>query len=778
MEIPREDSPAVTVLPSTTHTSTNRKRKHAAVSGITAAASPAPSEGGTPAPTTTAENVLLKHADLSTRPRLKISRHPSFVPVAPGSQYYTTEPVIVNRLNFRYTPAGLTEPGSLTTCRTIESLPTSFRVSWEDRSPFVKVTPDGLGLQGERGFRSARCNAPMREGKWYLEIKIELGGGEKPPDSKRKEGAHVRLGWARREAPLSAPAGLDGYSYAYRDKTGEKVTLSRPKPYGKPFKSGDVIGMYISLPPRRKPNPRDPFDPAHIKRERIAIDFKGQEYFESLEYTQSKEMKALMDANDKSKTNSSTPAPVANKKSATVKNLPSIPRGKAPVKPEVAPLRPLPTLGPDSYIAFFVNGESQGIAFQDLYDYLPLRHVQNKTQEKKRHKDGIREHKDNYFDDGTLGYYPIISLFNEARVRINPGPDFEFPPPPDIDAVLAGDVKEDVKPSGRTWRPACDRYPEFMAEQFALDDLEEAEAQKNQQAGDMKEEEEADKLEQRRAKRRAQAAAARARKERDKKQKEEETESKRRRTEEPPDLRHSQPLPHSHNLTTSASTPIHHSHTSTYTPTPTETPLLPSSTSLPAFSEYQSHSSQLYPHSSQYPHVSSQYPQTYSPAPSPFPPLDIPLSVHPATATATNTGPNSEYNTDFEEAVDDDETSYNNTGHPTPAGNTTDYDFDGENENDGEGYGDGYGNAEGGYGAREGYAVGDGYGDGYADGDGDGTEIDEELSRYGEVDGYAESVGDGELTLDDEIALAAGETISDSSSSRARARYGLGITYG
>lgn len=484
---PREASPAVTLLTTLPTHPLNRKRKHAAVVSV-AASSPAPSERGNTPNIVTDEIVLpAKHADLASRPRLTVSRHPQFIPVAPGSPYNTTEPLCSNRLNFRYIPAGLSTPGSALPFRTIESAPQSFRVSWEDRSPFVKVTQDGLGLQGERGFRSARCNAPVREGKWYMEIKIERGGGDHPPDSTRAEGSHVRLGWARREAPLNAPAGLDGYSYAIRDRGGQKVHLSRPRPYGKPFKSGDVIGMYISLPsPRRKPNPRDPHDPAHIKRERIAIEFKGQEYFESLEYSQSKEMMALMEAKDRGKANNSTPAPTSTKKSATVKNLPSTARGGKSGPPEPAPMRPLPTLGPESCVAFFVNGESQGIAFQDLYDYLPLRASQNKAQEKKRSREGVREHRENLFDDGSLGYYPLISLFNEARVRINPGPDFDFPPPPDIDAILMGNAKAmDVKPlqsdSARTWRPIHERYPEYMQEQFALDAKEEAEAEKNQQ---------------------------------------------------------------------------------------------------------------------------------------------------------------------------------------------------------------------------------------------------------------------------------------------------------
>jgi len=122
------------------------------------------------------------------------------------------------------------------------------------------------------------------EGRWYMEVKIFMG--VENMFLRMESMREVMSGWGggRREAPLNGPVGLDGYSYGYRDKTGEKVTLSRPRPYGRPYGTGDVIGMYISLPPRRKASKKDPNDPAHIKRERIPIDLKGQEVFEMLEY--------------------------------------------------------------------------------------------------------------------------------------------------------------------------------------------------------------------------------------------------------------------------------------------------------------------------------------------------------------------------------------------------------------------------------------------------------------------------------------------------------------
>jgi COMPASS component BRE2 len=481
MLLPREHSPANNAPPS-------KKRKHNPPSHNSAADSPAPSDPSSLSnnPTTT-ENVVLPAYlyDLSTRPRLTISRAPAFIPITDDSPYHHTDQLAHNRLGFRYMPAGLANEGSTTPFRTIESAPQSYRVSWEDRSPFVKVTQDGLGLLGEKGFRSARCNAPVRQGQWYMEVAIEHGGGARasdlpgPPKAK-SEGAHVRLGWARREAPLGGPCGLDGYSYGMRDKTGEKITLSRPRPYGRSFGSGDVIGLYISLPPLRPPSKRDPHDPANIKRERIAIEFKGQEYFESLEYAQSKEMLSLVDFSRKPADSSSVPP--TTKKSATVKNVPERGTRGASSASGPAQMRTLPTL-PESKIAFFINGQSQGVAFRELYDYRPLRAPADarKAQAKRRTtREGAREHKENHFDDGSLGYFPLISLFNGARVRLNPGPDFAFPPPPDIDAVLVGDDPPlpgaSNASNNRTWRPLCERYAEFMEEQWELDRMEEEHA--------------------------------------------------------------------------------------------------------------------------------------------------------------------------------------------------------------------------------------------------------------------------------------------------------------
>lgn len=449
-------------------------------------------------------SVISIRSDLSGRPRLEYARGPTFVPI-PDSDLYRTEFIPMNHIGFRYTPAGIHPTNHLLPLRTIAYRPPILSAAFEDRSPYIGISQDGLVLEGFGGFRTARCTAPMREGKWYMEVEVIRGGGD--------NGAHVRLGWSRRETLLNGPIGLDGYSYAYRDKTGDKVTVARPRPYGKPFKTGDVIGMYISLPPRRPADPNDEHDPAHLKRVRIPIDYKGQEVFEALEYKPSPEMSALMDPFAAAKAAAaSKPTKQANDR-APDKRAGRAPGGsRVPAPP---PMRPLPRLH-GAHIAFFLNGECQGVAFEDIYDFLPLRLATKERRGPRRRppREGQKEHRLNAHDDGTLGYYASVSLYGPARVRLNPGPDFKHPPPDDVDTLLfARHAPLVAAPdAGRVWRPACERYDEFMAEQRELDKLEEIEGAAALAEFQKEAAREAAAAEKKRARREAGAARRRAQK--------------------------------------------------------------------------------------------------------------------------------------------------------------------------------------------------------------------------------------------------------------------------
>lgn len=160
------------------------------------------------------------------------------------------------------------------------------------------------------------------------------------------------------------------------------------------------------------------------------------------------------------------------------------------------PPRPIPLL-PGSRLIFFVDGQCQGIAFSNLYDFLPLRLDENsarrKAGEKVQSADGRLNVLENFNDDGALGYYPTVSVFGGGVATLNPGPDFEFPPPVDIDAAIASSPNplpssssslpssspSSLPPSTApfpTPRPLSSRYEEFYAEQASLDALDEAES--------------------------------------------------------------------------------------------------------------------------------------------------------------------------------------------------------------------------------------------------------------------------------------------------------------
>lgn len=389
--------------------------------------------------------------------------------------------------------------------------------SWQDRSTFTHINADATELTADKGFRSARANVGVREGCWYCEVEVlepeELEPGKGGPGhmaERSPEGPHVRIGWGRREARLNAPAGFDGYSYGFRDKTGERVTIARPTPYGKPYGPGDVVGMWIKLPPARQPNREDPWDPAKIRRVRVPIRFRGHLYYEILDYPLAKEMEFIKDESRRGnrKVDESgriiqvvRPEDVPGTGLGRKKRLAPGEVDKAAADREklIASLRPVPILE-DSEIAFFVNGEPQGVAFRDLYDYRPLRRHEEQDalglENKKRCRRtadvegegeqelsasaslrAINKSRTNYFDDGSTGYFPFVSLYGGARVRLNPGPHFKHPPPEDIENVL----HPDSAPKGRTWRPLSERYDEWLEEQLSFDKEEEARAQIRQQ---------------------------------------------------------------------------------------------------------------------------------------------------------------------------------------------------------------------------------------------------------------------------------------------------------
>ncbi|KAH9866046.1 hypothetical protein J1614_008610 [Plenodomus biglobosus] len=381
--------------------------------------------------------------------------------------------------------------------RQSDARPYGPKMSHEDSDRWFYFDDSATIVTQEKGWRMGRGNVVAREGRLYYEVKILKGipadGPKDPIDSRTgetKPGPHVRMGWARREAPLDGPVGFDGYSYGITDARFEAQHRSRaskifkplPKgakskhmkarpPHGKPMpveyvtdqhvQEGDVIGLEIQLPSlsmHRKVvegiyNPavdlgdgfdtvsnQDPFDrPVDIIRDRIPVPYKGNFYFEQLDYQVTKPVEAYHDRGPVPKIH-----PSPNHDEVSVRSL------------------------PHSCIKVYKNGQEVGIAFENLLAFLPPASVPSPEAVKAGARPG--------FDDGMVGYLPAISLFNGGQAQVNFGPDFWCPPPdyhyaPDTDTNTTND--DTTTPLGRRLRPIAARYKEQIAEDVVWDIIDE-----------------------------------------------------------------------------------------------------------------------------------------------------------------------------------------------------------------------------------------------------------------------------------------------------------------
>ncbi|KAM8704008.1 hypothetical protein ACLKA7_008607 [Drosophila subpalustris] len=181
------------------------------------------------------------------------------------------------------------------------------------------------------------------------------------------EGAATRIGWGREYGNLQAPLGYDKFGYSWRSRKGTKFTESQGKHYSEAYAEGDTLGLLIELPEL----PTIDYLPNTFK-DRPLVKFKSHLYYE-----------------DKDKI------------TETLKNL-HILQG--------------------SRIEFFKNGQSQGVAFEDIY---------------------------------AGSYFPAISIHKSATVSVNFGPAFKYP------AVL----------SDRNAKGMNDRVEELITEQCLADTL-------------------------------------------------------------------------------------------------------------------------------------------------------------------------------------------------------------------------------------------------------------------------------------------------------------------
>lgn len=401
-----------------------------------------------------------KILDLTSEPTTAPVKFPSLV--IGEKQFYQSEDHPFNRRGFKYKPCKPNTIFASNKYSTTELPPFKVRPCYFDRAHDILFDESMESVTTPQGWRSVRTNIGVRGDKFYFEFNI-VNANE--PGGK----GHARIGIARKEASLEAPVGFDGYSYGFRDVHGELMTLSRPKVsfIENGFKSGDTIGFLLDLPSiekhrievdkftksrgdktnlredsskkRRKTKKsehiedNEPFiKDGNIVRDQIPIKYKGALYYEQFEYTNTKVMDHLL--NPVTLFGEKAYLENENQINSMASNLPIIPNGK---------------------VRIFKNGIEQK-SIETLYSFLPTNIENDKISFNTK-----QQQNPNYrnTDDGTLGYYPMISVFGGGIVSLNAGPEFKYP-------VVETGVK-----------PLSDRYNEHIVEEWYWDIVDEIEAE-------------------------------------------------------------------------------------------------------------------------------------------------------------------------------------------------------------------------------------------------------------------------------------------------------------
>jgi len=398
--------------------------------------------------------------------------------------------------------------------RQTDTTPYGPRFSFEDTDKWMHFDTSGRYITNEKGWRMARANVCAREGSVYYEVRVVRGvpaDGSGLPAAAAGPQPHVRMGWARREAPLDSPVGFDGYSYGVTDMRFETMHRSRPGKFFHPkskkgakakagapirtentpvelkedIREGDVIGMEITLPGMALHqkvvngvyNPAvdigDGLDDPYVKnqpgaeihdviRDRIPVPYKANIYFETMDYVSTKPVEAYTD-----RTLSLSSLAQAG----------SLPGANSTIKAPPNPNHVDPALRtlPHSSVKVYKNGALIGTAFENLLAFLPPASLPSKAA-------GAREG----FDDGMLGYFPAIACFSGGIAEVNFGEHGFWSPPPHIRATKqdsskqavngqiteSGDNENGWKP-GRALRPIAERYAEQVAEDVVWDIIDE-----------------------------------------------------------------------------------------------------------------------------------------------------------------------------------------------------------------------------------------------------------------------------------------------------------------
>lgn len=482
VKIQKEDSPAAMVRDKPTRTKKDslKKRESKAVAAAAAAAAAGRTESPRPSQTSTKSQKLPSAAttDLGpqnlryilTPPKLTdfdppkgsvyIHHHDVSDPDGNAISFHEVTDHVHNKKLFSYTYciADPTFPSSFY-YRQTEPEPYGPHMSLQDSAINMFFDPSATHVTTDKGFRMSRANVSVREGRWYWECRITRGMLTHPDPANNNPPAngHVRVGWARKEASLDAPVGFDAYSYGFRDVHGEKVHMSRPKsffPPGEGILEGDVIGLEIHLPSEtlhkkvvtgnynQAVDGADSYDDPgapNIVRDRVPTRYKGRVYFEKGAYHSTKELEDLMNPSPIVSTSTRNAESVATGTGRRITGAAA--RGASASDPP-NPNHVIPALRtlPRSCIRLYKNGKPMGEPFTQLLAFLP---PASRPAAGPTNRDGL--------DDGTLGYYPAVSVFRGGAAQVNFGPNFWCPPEGLFDQsepCVSADKDGDVEMSG------------------------------------------------------------------------------------------------------------------------------------------------------------------------------------------------------------------------------------------------------------------------------------------------------------------------------------------
>ncbi|OAF66945.1 hypothetical protein A3Q56_05331 [Intoshia linei] len=260
-----------------------------------------------------------------------------------GYRYYLTEPdPIIDKCNIPipYVKPGKAIPAFLYRCFTYKNV----ELTSQDRAATLKISNNRKTVTGDKGYSVVRPTNGAMFGNWYYEVSID----------KMKHPAATRIGWSTKYGNLQAPCGYDKFGYSWRSIKGTKFHDSRGKHYSDTgYGESDILGMVIRLPSMIDQIKNNRGVELESKKNYSLIRFKSYYYFEHHFF----------------------PKEIANSLE----------------------------MCSNASIEFFLNGKSQGIAYDGIYN-------------------------------GK--YYPTISLYKNSTVTTNFGPNFVHTPPPDTQPVL------------------------------------------------------------------------------------------------------------------------------------------------------------------------------------------------------------------------------------------------------------------------------------------------------------------------------------------------------